>query len=613
MSQSKHRQQALAPLSRTEPWDMLIIGGGITGAGIAREAARQGLQALLIEQKDFAWGTSSRSSKMVHGGLRYIGMGDFKTTRLSVQERERLLNEANGLVNEMHYVMAHYKGNFPPPWLFNIVLRLYDRLAGKRYFKYFNKAAFLKLKTGIKQHKFLGASQFSDAVTDDSRLVMRVLDEAIHDGAVAINYLQAQSLLTNEQGLIIGARLVDTTTDTDSGINTSTYTNANTDADINASANADTDTSTNINADTEQANQHPAHYEVHAKVVVNATGAWADNLRLQAGSTTQDAHHSPLRRQIRPSRGSHLVVSQERLPVTHAYTLLHPTDKRALFVFPWENRTVIGTTDLDHPDLDDKEVAISADEVDYLLMAANDLFDSAHLTKADIISTWAGVRPLISEAGHGKRVSPSKEKRDHSVWLNNNLVTVSGGKLTTFRLIALDVMARCQPILAKNPHSLSKADTSTDANTDTNTDTHTDTNPKNNTDAVFSNPLPTNEKFATLPLKLQHRLQGFYGRQLDTLLELAQPDELTYISDSNTLWAEIRFATRYEQVIHLDDLLLRRTRLGLLIPNGGLTPLITKHLKQICQQELGWDEQKWQQEVARYQQLWQRYYYLPNC
>ncbi|PNK60784.1 glycerol-3-phosphate dehydrogenase/oxidase [Psychrobacter sp. FDAARGOS_221] len=581
MTQTTQRQHALAPLSRSEPWDMLIIGGGITGAGIAREAARRGLDVLLVEQKDFAWGTSSRSSKMVHGGLRYIAVGDFKTTRLSVRERERLLHEASGLVNEMHYVMPHYKGKFPPPWIFNTLLRVYDKLAGKRYFKYFKKDAFLSLNTGIKQRKFLGASQFSDAVTDDSRLVMRVLDEATNDGTYAINYLQAQSLLTDEQGLVVGARLVDTSTNLSIGPK-----RAN---DTDSSSNDSDSNSADLNGiDSNTAD----HYEVSAKVVVNATGAWADTLRTQAASHNQSSTPSMQRNQIRPSRGSHLVINQERLPIDHAYTLLHPQDNRALFVFPWENRTVIGTTDLDHPDLDDNEVAITQAEVDYLLTGVNDLFEQANLTREDVISTWAGVRPLISEAGNGKRVSPSKEKRDHSVWLDNNLVTVSGGKLTTFRLIALDVMARCEPLLpaSKMAH-----------NTDTG---HADS------DAVFSNPTPHSEKFAQLSPELQHRLQGFYGRQLDTLLALAQPDELTYVSDSNTLWAELRFAARHEQVIHLDDLLLRRTRLGLIIPNGGLTPLISDRLQHICQQELGWSDEQWQQEVDRYRQLWQRYYFI---
>ncbi|MGP5312711.1 glycerol-3-phosphate dehydrogenase/oxidase [Psychrobacter faecalis] len=554
MTQTKQRQQALAPLSRgssqAEPWDMLIIGGGITGAGIAREAARRGLKVLLIEQKDFAWGTSSRSSKMVHGGLRYIASGDYKTTLLSVRERERMLSEASGLVNEMHYIMPHYKGKFPPPWIFNTLLRVYDGLAGKRYSKYFKKDAFLSLNPNIKQDKFLGASQFSDAVTDDSRLVMRVLAEAIYDGAQAINYLKAETLITNQQGLVVGATLKDTSSE-------------------------------------DNVQNNVQSYDVYAKVVVSATGAWADTLRMQASKQTEQSFH----KQIRPSRGSHLVVSKERLPIEQAYTFLHPVDKRAVFVFPWENRTVLGTTDLDHPPLDDSEVGITNEEVDYLLTATNELFNDAKLNREDVISTWAGVRPLISEGGDGKRVSPSKEKRDHSVWLDNNLVTVSGGKLTTFRLIALDVLTRCQEVLELDKSVIQKQTL--------------------NGDHVFSNTTPTNPKFFTLPKALQQRLQGFYGRQLDTLLELAHEDDLAYVTDSNTIWPEIRFAARHEQVMHLDDLLLRRTRLGLILPHGAMTPLISARLKQICQQELCWNEQKWQQEAQRYQNLWQRYYHLP--
>ena len=244
--------------------------------------------------------------------------------------------------------------------------------------------------------------------------------------------------------------------------------------------------------------------------------------------------------------------------------------------------------------MDDSEIGITNEEVDYLLAATNDLFSDADLNREDIISTWAGVRPLISDGNaseDGKRVSPSKEKRDHSVWLDNNLVTVSGGKLTTFRLIALDVLEKCQEVLALDKSVIQ--------------------NQTINGDHVFSDTTPSNPKFSTLPKDLQQRLQGFYGLQLDTLLELAHDEDMAYVTDSNTIWAEIRFAARHEQVIHLDDLLLRRTRLGLILPHGAMTPLISTRLKQICQQELGWDEQKWQQEVARYQDLWQRYYHLP--
>ncbi len=581
MNPSRQRKQSLTmPLARTEPWDMLVIGGGITGAGIAREAARRGLAVLVVDQKDFAWGTSSRSSKMVHGGLRYIASGDYKTTVQSVRERERFLTEASGLVNEMHYVMPHYKGKFPPPWVFNTLLKVYDKIAGKRYAKYFKRDAFLRLNPGIKTDKFLGASQFSDALTDDSRLVMRVLDEAIQDGAQAINYLKADSLINNAQGLVVGARLTDTANQLD------TDTDSDSDSDIHNNT-----------------DPNSTSYAVYAKVVVNATGAWADTLRMQACQQTE----ATFQQQIRPSRGSHLVISSQKLPLTHAYTFLHPVDKRAVFVFPWEMRTVIGTTDLDHPPVDDQEVGITPEEVEYLLAATNALFAAVQLNRDDIISTWAGVRPLIAASGDGERVSPSKEKRDHSVWIDHNLVTVSGGKLTTFRLIALDVIQACQAVFALDA---STQDNSAQPSPQTSPQTRIQQT-DNHDDSVFSHSVPTHPKFATLPQPLQHRLQGYYGRQLDTLLELAGADELVPIADSNTLWAELRFSLRYEQVIHLDDLLLRRARIGLIIPNGAMTPPISERIQRLCQQELGWNDAKWQQEAKRYHNLWHRYYHLP--
>ncbi|ELU14172.1 hypothetical protein CAPTEDRAFT_137871, partial [Capitella teleta] len=266
------------------PWDIVIAGGGITGAGIAREAARRGLKVLLVDRQDFAWGTSSRSSKMVHGGLRYIASGDIKTTMHSVAERERLMKEAPGLVDQMGYLMAHYKGGFPGPFVFNVLLRIYDFFAGKRYRKFHKRHDFENLSPLINEHDLLGGTQFADAVTDDSRLVIRVLREAQKDGATAINYMGVDSLI-KEKGRVIGAQLKD--------------------------------------AETGQL------ISVNAKVVINATGAWGDELR---GEVTTERH-------IRPARGSHIVVPSWRLPVAQAYTAMHPDDKRPIFIFPWEGRT----------------------------------------------------------------------------------------------------------------------------------------------------------------------------------------------------------------------------------------------------------------------------------
>lgn len=530
------RADLLAKITQETEWDIVIAGGGITGAGIAREAARRGLKVLLVERKDFAWGTSSRSSKMVHGGLRYLGQGDYKTTMHSVRERERLLTEAKGLVDEMPYVMAHYKGVFPPPWAFNVLLLGYDFFAGKKYRKYHRKQKFIKISPLVKKENLLGVTQFADAVTDDARLVLRVLYEAKKDGACVLNYASVTNLLTCEQGKVTGASIQDEETG--------------------------------------------EKFQVNAKVVVSATGAWADELRQTTTKTTTN--------KVRPTRGSHLVIAHEKLPVQHAYTLMHPEDKRALFIFPWETRTVIGTTDLDHPNLDNNEVSITQAELDYLLAAGGNLFPHAKLTKDDVICTWAGVRPLISSAEDGKKVHPSKEKREHSVWQDKGLITVSGGKLTTFRLIALDVL--------KASESLLNITITDDAA------------------AIFSpataDATQNNTTFYQLDDATQERLLGHYGEAISSLLALAKENELTRIPQTNTLWAELRYAAAYEQVQHLDDLLLRRTRLGLLLENGGMSH--AEKIRQICADELGWSEETWQTEATRYQNIWQQYYYLPS-
>jgi glycerol-3-phosphate dehydrogenase len=276
-----------------QDWDLVVVGGGIIGAGVLREAARRGLKTLLVEQCDFAWGTSSRSSKMVHGGLRYISHGDIRLTKDSLRERERLLREAPGLIERMGYHFTLRKGQFPGRIPFSILLWLYDTLAGIKNHRYFNKASFASHYQGLNMDGVTGAMYYTDTVTDDARLVLRVLQEAINAGGVALNYSCAQSLVKRD-GQVAGVVLQDV----ESGV----------------------------------------QVEVRCKAVINATGAWADRLRNEV---------NPEKR-IRPLRGSHLVLSRHRLPVTDSLSLFHPVDKRPVFVFPWEGTTVVGTTDLDH-------------------------------------------------------------------------------------------------------------------------------------------------------------------------------------------------------------------------------------------------------------------------
>lgn len=509
-----------------EHWDVIVIGGGITGVGVAREAARQGLKTLVVEQQDYSWGTSSRSSKMVHGGLRYIAQGDIKLTWHSLTERERLLREAPGLVDRMGYFFAHYNGKFPGRWAFSGLVFVYDILAGIRDYRFFKRDAFLQKMPGYRDDRLKGASRYTDALTDDSRLVLRVLDEAKRDGAVAINYVKVTDLIIKE-GLVKGLKLEDMTM-----------------------------------GETTMA---------HAAVVVNATGAWADRLRQKLVDEAR----------VRPLRGSHIVIPHERLPVSEAAIFMHPQDKRPLFIYPWEGRTVIGTTDLDHKDSLDIEAAMNRQELDYILRGANHEFPHVALTEADVIASFSGVRPVVSS---GNALNPSQERRDHVVWDNQGLITVTGGKLTTFRLIALDVLKAAQ-------HHLPKIVA------------------RDQRKPVFSRYTQP----AQLPSReILQRLNGRFGYLTPTFLQEMPQDELLPVSPANaTLWAELRWALRYEQVQHLDDLLLRRTRLGLLLPDGASE--VFARVKQMAQSEQGWSDMRWNDEVTRYRDIWSRYYSLPGA
>lgn len=519
------RTDAIERFKQQAQWDAIIIGGGITGAGIAREAARQGKKVLLLEQKDFAWGTSSRSSKMVHGGLRYLASGNLKLTSHSVKERERLMKEAPGLVDLLTYSWPHYEGGFPGPKVFNGLLALYDAFAGKRYRYFLNKQDALLDLPHINDKNLIGTTRFADAVTDDSRLVMRVLEEAENDGAIIVNYCQVQQLL-KEDGKVSGVIAQDKVTD--------------------------------------------QTYSLKAKVVISATGAWADKFRKEMG---QDA-------KIRPLRGSHLVLPQWRLPVHQSITMKHPEDNRSMFIYPWEGMTIIGTTDLDNPELDVLEPSIHKDEVAYLLQATNHLYPNAHITKDDIVSTYAGVRPIVK----GNAMNPSAEKRDHSVWNDNGLISVSGGKLTTFRLIALDTLKAAKEYLP----SLSYKDRG---------------------QAIFSEVKNTPEALNDLDEHWQRRLKGFYGTHVTLVCEKAKQEGWAFVPGTQTFWAQVRYSAAYEKVINLDDLLLRRTRIGLFLKHGG--EQFKEKIQEICQQEMSWTDDEWQQQWDAYQNIWQKFYSVP--
>ena len=522
MSLNINRTQVWAELDQQD-WDVIVIGGGITGAGILREAIRAGYKTLLVEQRDFAWGTSSRSSKMVHGGLRYLAAGDVKLTWHSLRERERLVAEAPGLIQRIGYYLPMPEGKRAKRLQYMLGMRAYEAMARTHDARYVPKSELLERFPGVRTDGIDGACYYTDTLTDDARLVLRVISDALAAAqpgqAVALNYAEVQDLGVQD-GMVRSLSLRD-------GVSGQTA-------------------------------------NLSAKAVINATGSWADRLR---GKLRDE-------KRIRPLRGSHLVFDRAQLPVDEVLIFPHPQDKRHVYIYPWDGATVVGTTDLDHEDDLNHEARITQAEVDYLMRSVTDLYPGLGLTAADIVSTWAGVRPVI---GAQNSRDPSKERRDHAVWQDGNLITIAGGKLTTFRLMARDALVAASAHLpAANPAP-------------------------GDDGRVFSS--TGTESDAT-------RLGGRYGAALPALLAQTRESETAPIRETQYTLAECRWAAGHEGVVHLDDLMLRRTRLGNLLPDGGAE--IMPALQQIFAQEQGWDDARWAEEQARYDAIWRSCYSLPG-
>ncbi|HYP39539.1 MAG TPA: glycerol-3-phosphate dehydrogenase/oxidase [Chloroflexia bacterium] len=504
------------------PWDVLVIGGGIMGAGILREAVRSGARALLVEQHDFAWGASGRSSNVVHGGFRYLMRGQLHLTHDAVRGRQELLAAGAGLVEPLGFLATDYGQG--PIWrtAMRAGLAIYDIFAGYWRHAYHKAGDFQMLAPYIATEGLRGGFAFCDARTDDARLVWRVVQEAMMGGGVALNYARAEQLLW-EGNRVVGVRL----------------------RDVACGQTA----------------------EVRARVVVNATGAWADEVRGEVGGQEM----------VRQLRGSHLVFPGWRVPVAQSITVYHPVDNRPVFVLPWEGRTLVGTTDLDHDQPLNDEPHITPDETAYLMAALEYLFPALDLTLEDVVSTYAGVRPVI---GGKHKADPSSESREYTVVEERGLVTVTGGKLTTFHPAALDVLEVVRRHIPEMPASTEKQPV---------------------LDAV-SKP--------QVGVTVSRRILGRHGNAASAMVRAAREGEWEEVPQTHTLWAEVRWAARAEAVMHLEDLMLRRTRLGLLLPRGG--EALLPQIGTICREELGWDSTRWEAEMAEYMALWNASYSLPE-
>ena len=492
-------------------YDLVIVGGGITGAGILREAVRTGARVLLVEQRDFASGTSSWSSKLVHGGLRYLKNGQWRLTLESVRERQRLMREAPGLVEPQRFIMPIYRGIKPGKWLMRIGLWIYDLMAGSWRSRWLDAAQVVGSEPELRLEKLQGAVSYEDARTNDTRLVLRLIFDAVALGGTALNYVQAE--LLHDGGCVRGVRLRD-----------------------------------------EVGNVR----EIAAGVVVNATGAWAADL---PGAPECSAPA------LRPLRGSHLVFAATRLPVSQAVSWLHPKDQRPVFAYPWEGAVVYGTTDLDHADgLDGPRMNVA--EGEYLIEGLLHQFPNLNLRLEDALCSYAGVRPVVA-SGKG---DPSAESRESAMWSSPGLVGITGGKLTTFRVTARQVLAEA----ARQLPILTPGDSA-----------------------------PVFEAHGRAQVG-QERLYGCYGSVAAEILREATPDELAMIGSTPYCRAELRWSLRHERVHHLDDLLMRRTRIGLVMPQGGSEML--SEILDLCWAELGWDESRCAREEQRYRDYWREHH-----
>ncbi|NUM88398.1 MAG: glycerol-3-phosphate dehydrogenase/oxidase [Bdellovibrionales bacterium] len=369
-------------MSPGTPWDLVVIGGGITGAGIARDAARRGLRVLLLEKGDFASGTSSRSGKLVHGGLRYLKHLHLGMVWESCRERDLLARAvAPHLLRPVRFHLPHYSWSRTPGWVVGFGLCLYDLLSRFRAprARAVSAEALLNEAPGLDPQKLRGGHSYSDCACLDFRLVIDTLLDAQDHGAQIRNYTEVTRISFVEDGVTV---------------------------------------------------QYSGE-SVGARAVVNASGAWADSVLSRSGS--------PERFGLRNSRGVHLVFRKRDLPLRSAFALENPADGRSIYAVPWEDYVLVGTSDLPHGDPD--QVTVTREETGYLLEVLARYFP--RLSRNDVHASYAGVRPLI---GSDSSVKEEKLSRDHEMRVDpRGLLSITGGKLTTFRRMAeeaVDALAK---------------------------------------------------------------------------------------------------------------------------------------------------------------------------
>jgi len=509
-----------------ERFDVLVVGGGITGAGVALDAASRGLRVALVERDDIASGTSSKSSKLVHGGLRYLQQGEFGLVYEALAERQTALRNAPHLVRQLPFLIPMFtRDGLLNPRLaraLGIAMWQYDLTGGVRIGRFHARlgaSETLAHVPGLDRDRLASSYLYYDARTDDARYTLAIARTAACDlGAVVVTRCPLVDLVTDDDGRIRGAV---------------------------------------VEADGDR-------FEVTATTIVNATGVWADRVESLDGATAGV--------RLRPAKGVHITVPRSVLDTDMAMVLPVPKDRRTVFVVPWGELTYVGTTDTDyHGPLDTPDC--TSEDVDYLLGAVNfSMVRPVH--RSDVVGTWSGLRPLV-DGSVGRTADLS---RRHSVTTSQSgLVTVTGGKLTTWRRMAADTIEQVLPRLGKQRRCLTRK---------------LGLRGKEGWDRV---------RGPGVDAATAEHLAGRFGGEARAVLAIAaQRADLAepLVPGLPYLRAEAVYSARYEQVTTLDDVLSRRTRARLLARDASAASAAS--VAALLAPELGWDTARTEAEVTAY-------------
>ncbi|MES2951034.1 MAG: glycerol-3-phosphate dehydrogenase/oxidase [Pseudomonadota bacterium] len=524
-----NRQQLTSQLAQHTSYDVAIIGGGATGLGVALDAAARGIRVVLVESHDFAKGTSSRATKLLHGGVRYLAQGNIALVREGLRERSTLLRNAPHLAQPLPFVMPSYKRWETP--FYGMGLKVYDALAGKAGLgatEFLDHANTLRCLPTVQPRGLRGGVKYWDGQFDDARLALALARTAAAHGALLVNYCAATSLC-HVDGKVVG-----------------------------------------LNCEDRETGQQ---YAIRAGCVINATGVWVDAFRQKDGAATGRA----VQPMVAPSQGVHVIVERDFLPGDHALLVPKTADGRVLFAVPWLGKVILGTTDTPRQDLA-REPEAFEEEIAFILRESGRYLSRAP-TRADVKSIWVGLRPLVkppSEDEPGPDCKPGAAtkglSREHTILVSQSgLVTVTGGKWTTYRAMAEDVLDKCF-------------------------------------DAALLNRLPagvtTHLKLvgADGPVSSHRRISDApgihsYGSEQQVVLSLpgAQHQLGGGLSE-----AMVRFAARYEYARTVEDVLARRSRL--LFLDARLAGSLAHAVGAILQQETGIDP-----KIAEFSALARRY------